>query len=70
MSSSDKNAKQTGPLLNLFEDIKKILEFMEVKDSNEAESYETAETRDMSEMWINARMGNDSYVSYGKYWTV
>lgn len=68
--SLDNQGKQTGPLLNLFKDIKKILEFMETKDSNEAESYETPESRDLAEMWINAKMEKDSYITYGKYWTI
>lgn len=68
--SSSNNSKQTGPLLHLFSDIKKILEFMEVKDSAEALYYETPETRDAAEMWINAQIQDDSYTNYSKYWTI
>ena len=43
---------------------------MEVKDSAEALYYETSETRDAAEMWINAQMQDDYYTNYSKYWTI
>lgn len=68
MYSSDKDTKQTNPLQNLFSDVKKILEFIELKDSKEASENETSESRDMSEMWMNAMVKADSYMTYSKWW--
>lgn len=68
--SSMNDSKQTGPLQNLFSDIKKILEFIEIKDLVEAQTYETIESRDAAEMWINAKLEEDTYITYKKYWTI
>lgn len=68
--SSMNDSKQTGPLQNLFSDIKKILEFIEIKDLVEAQIYETIESRDAAEMWINAKLEEDTYITYKKYWTI
>ena len=57
MYSSDKDSKQTNPLQNLFADIKKILEFIELKDEKEASDNETSESLLMSEMWMNTCVG-------------
>ena len=65
-----KDSKQTDPLQNLFADIKKILEFIEFKDNNEALTYETSESKSSAEMWMNAKLGNDTYVTYVKYWDI
>ena len=68
MYSSDKDSKQTNPLQNLFADIKKILEFIELKDEKEASDNETSESLLMSEMWMNAIVEDDSYLTYTKWW--
>lgn len=65
-----KESRQTDPLQDLFADIKKILEFIEFKDLAEATKYETSETRDMSEMWMNAQLGIDSYLTYRNLWNI
>lgn len=70
MGSSKNNSKQTGPLMHLFSDVKRILEFMEVKDNAEAALYETSEIRDLSELWINAQIKDDTFTNYFKYWTI
>ena len=63
-------SRQTDPLQDLFIDIKKILEFMEVKDKSEAMKYETQEIRDQSEMWLMAKMESDTYATYRRFWTI
>ena len=63
-------SKQTNPIQDLFVDIKKINNFMEVKDLNEANSYETSETRNAAEMWINALTEMDTYLSYKQFWNI
>lgn len=45
---------QTGPLQNLFTDIKKIIQSMEVKNKALADTYETEESRGYGELWIVA----------------
>lgn len=65
-----KESKQTDPLQNLFADIKKILEVIEFKDNNEALKYETSESKSSAEMWMNAQLGNDTYITYLKYWDI
>lgn len=68
-SSNNKDTKQTNPLQNLFADVKKILEFIELKDGNAAFENETDESKDMSEMWMNAKVEADSYMTYTKWWS-
>ena len=60
--------KQTNPLQNLFLDIKKILDFLEVKDKEKADSNETNISKQASELWMNAMEYNDSYLSYRVLW--
>lgn len=67
---NSRDSKQTDPLQDLFADVKKILDFMEVKDLSEAMKYETSETRNDAEMWMNAMMCIDTYGTYRKFWTV
>lgn len=62
--------KQTNPIQDLFIDIKKIIDFMEVKDLNQAMGYETSETKNAAEMWMNALTGNDTYLTYKNYWNI
>lgn len=66
----NKDSKQTDPLQNLFADIKKILEFIEFKDNSEAMKYETSESKDNAEMWMNAKLENDTYLTYVMYWDI
>lgn len=62
-------SKQINPLQNLFSDIKKILEFVEVKDNVQATDCETDESRNAAEMWMNAMVEADTYITYREYWT-
>lgn len=66
--SNSRDSKQTDPLQNLFNDIRKILEFIEIKDAKEASLYETPEIHNESEMWMAAKTYNDTYITYMKYW--
>lgn len=65
-----KDSKQTDPLQDLFSDIKKILDFIEIKDMSEATNYETAESKNDADMWINAKLGVDTYSTYRMHWTI
>lgn len=69
-SNESKESRQMDPLQDLFSDIKKILEFMEIKDNKEALNNETDESKDLSEMWLMAKMESDTYLTYRKYWTI
>ena len=60
---------QTGPLQNLFIDVAKILESMEVKNKSLADKYETEESRAFADLWIIALEDNDDYVTYKNWWT-
>lgn len=60
--------RQTDPLQGLFVGIKKILDFLEVKDASEAAKYETPEISDLATMWMNAMLGADTYVTYKNFW--
>lgn len=60
---------QTGPLQNLFTDIKKIIQSMEVKNKALADTYETEESRGYAELWIVATEKADSYITYKNWWT-
>lgn len=60
---------QTGPLQNLFVDVKKILDFMEIKNLDLAKQYETDETKAYAELWIAATEHQDSYITYRNWWT-
>jgi len=57
-----------NPIQDLFNDIEKIIDFMEVKDLNEATKYETPEIRNDSELWMGAMMESDTYLTYRSYW--
>ena len=65
-----KELKQTDPLQDLFSDIKKILEFMEIKDQKMAIENETSESKELSDMWMMAKLENDTYLTYKKYWSI
>ena len=61
-------AKQTGPLQNLFVDVKRILEFIEFKDQVSADAAETDESKALAELWMNAMIEDDSYITYKNWW--
>ena len=65
---ANNESRQTNPIQDLFIDIQKIIEFMEIKNTKLADSYETSESRDEAEMWMNAKEQNDTYVTYKNYW--
>lgn len=67
---ASRESRQTDPLQDLFADIKKILDFIEIKDAKEALKYETTEIQELSAMWMNAKLEADTYVTYKKFWTV
>ena len=62
--------KQIGPLQNLFADIEKIIDLMEVKDQNAADAAETEQSRANAELWLLAKVEKDSYVTYKNWWTI
>lgn len=68
--SSDNESRQTDPLQNIFSDIEKILNFMEVKDMKAANDAETTESKNNAELWMNAKLEMDSYITYKNYWTI
>ena len=59
---------QTNPLQDLFLGISRILDFMEVKDLEEARKYETTEIGDEAAMWVNAMLEKDTYTTYKRFW--
>lgn len=66
---SQMNTKETAPLQNLFVDIKKIIDFMVVKDLEAANAAETDETRYHAQGWMDAIMQRDTYKTYRRLWT-
>ena len=60
----------SDPLQNLFSDIKKILDFVEIKDQVAANEAETTDSKNMAELWMNALAEADSYSSYRNWWTI
>lgn len=67
---ASRETKRTDPIHDLFVDIKKIISFMEIKDAKEALKYETSESKDLAEIWMNAQNKEDNYVTYKNYWTI
>lgn len=65
-----KESRQTDPLQDLFSDVKKILDFMEIKDQKAAIDNESSESKDLAEMWVMAKTEQDTYLTYRQYWTV
>ena len=63
-------SRQINPIQDLFIDIKKIIDFLEVKDDRAAEAVETQESRENAELWIVATTEQDSYFTWYKYWTI
>lgn len=67
---NNNDSRQISPIQDLFVDIEKIIDFMELKDVNEADKYETSETAELAEMWMNAKMENDTHITYKMYWDI
>lgn len=65
-----KDSKRTDPLQDLFANIKRIIEFIEIKDQKEADNFETSESRSNAEMWMHAQLKEDNYMTYKMYWDV
>ena len=64
------SSKMTGPIQEMFSDIAKIIDFMEVKDDSTAKACETDQSRAAAELWLNAKLKKDNYLTYSKYWTI
>lgn len=62
------DTKLTNPIQNLFSDIEKILSETVFKDMNAARESETIESRDAADMWIRAKLQEDTYITYHSYW--
>ena len=60
--------KQTGPLQNLYIDLKKIVDFMERKDSAAAKEYETKSSASKAELYLYAKRQQDNYITYKNWW--
>lgn len=60
--------RELDPLQNLFPEIEKIVQFIEVKDAVQAAAYETSESATNGEIWIHALLEDDSYLTYCPYW--
>lgn len=65
---SSNNSNRSDPLQNLFEDIKKIIDFIEIKDLPEANKYETSAIKSKAIMWMNAKLKKDAYTTYRTLW--
>lgn len=65
---SSNNSNKSDPLQKLFEDIKKIIDFIEIKDLPEANKYETAAMKSKAIMWMNAKLEKDAYTTYRRFW--
>lgn len=66
---SEPNMKETAPLQNLFVDVKKIIDFIVVKDLAAANAAETEETKYHAQGWMDAKMEQDTYQTYRRLWT-
>jgi len=66
MASNDSN--RIDPLQNIFNDIKKILDYIVLKDEAEANKFETPEIKRLAAMWMNAKYQKDQYSTYSEYW--
>jgi len=61
--------KQDNPLDNLFPQIEKILNFIVVKNSREAEKYETSEMAKEASLFYQALIQQDNYLLYSDRYT-
>lgn len=59
----------TNPLQNLFIDIKKIMDYIVIKDRVEAEKYETLDSNRNAELWMFALLQQDTYITYHAFYT-
>lgn len=62
--------KQINPLQSLFSDIKKIIDATVFKDKKAASDGETSQSKAAANVWLNAKLGYDTYATYTKWWTV
>lgn len=62
--------KQTGPLQNIFIDIKKILDKTVFKNEALAKENETPSSAGKAELYILAMKNQDSYITYKNWWTI
>ena len=63
-------SKSSGPLNSLFYDISKIIEFMEVKDNKTALACETSKSKSDAELYMNAVLKKDDYMTYSSFWNI
>lgn len=61
--------KQTGPLQNLFNDIKTIVSETVFLNGELAQENETQSSASKAELYKAAQLANDTYVTYKKWWT-
>ena len=57
---ASRESRQTDPLQDLFADIKKILDFIEIKDAKESLKYENTDIQEISALWMNANLEADT----------
>ena len=62
------NSKFNDPLQNLFTDIAKIIDFIEIKDESKAKKFETRSIKSKAIMWMNAKLKRDGYITYKSFW--
>jgi len=62
--------KLSNPIQDIFSNIKKIIEFIEIKDKKVASDNETEESRDAAEVWMSAIEENDNYITYRRWWDI
>jgi len=62
--------KITDPIQNVFDGIKKILDSIIIKDKKSADQAETETSKNLADMWIRAKMEEDTYLTYAKFWDI
>lgn len=62
-------ARKLNPLNDIFQDIKKIMDFMVVKDKHRAMENETMDMRLDADRWIHATLEKDTWLTYTPLWT-
>lgn len=66
----DSTKKEIDPLQTIFSDIKKILDATVFKDKEKADANETEDSKNLAELWMNANIKRDTFLTYKPWWDI
>lgn len=68
--NNSNSGKQINPLQSLYTDVKKLLEQVEFKNQELADSSETETSKESAELWLAANQQRDNFNTYKNWWSL